>query len=299
MSYLARRGIVLLTMVLAGLVVLPLAAQQPAAAPDAARKLDPAGAYRKLAPGVMRKVDAQAEKRECYSWHDVVEILANDPNLDWAKQVNFHREIWFLNFEFKPLRMIVVDVPQPSGKMQRRVVKYMIYKVAHPAKAITPIRGADGTWEYKDASYDKPIRFIPEFSIEAPEYKVTYPERVVPVALGPIRLREDPNRRLLTSDEMAASPLKPGDTAWGVAMWDDLDPRIDRFFVYVQGLTNAYRWRDEPGKYQKGDPLGTGRILSRKTLKINFWRAGDEYYEHEREIRLGAPGEVDYEWIYR
>ncbi len=82
-------------------------------------------------------------------------------------------------------------------------------------------------------------------------------------------------------------------------MWEDLDPRIDFFSIYVQGLTNAYRWKDEPGKFQKGSDLGTGRVLSRKTLKINFWRAGDEYYEKEKEIRLGAPGEVDYEWVYR
>ena len=51
--------------------------------------------------------------------------------------------------------------------------------------------------------------------------------------------------------------------------------------------------------YKAGDPIGTGRRLSRKTLKLNFWRPGDEYYEHEKEIRFGVPGEVDYEWVYR
>ncbi len=37
----------------------------------------------------------------------------------------------------------------------------------------------------------------------------------------------------------------------------------------------------------------------RKTLKLNFWRPGDQYFENEEEIRYGIPGRVDYEWIYR
>ena len=32
-----------------------------------------------------------------------------------------------------------------------------------------------------------------------------------------------------------------GETLWGVATWEDIDPRIVRFSVYVFGLTNAYR----------------------------------------------------------
>jgi hypothetical protein len=225
--------------------------------------------------------------------------VAEHPDLDLAKQVHFQREVWYLEFEFKPLRMIVVDVPQSSGKMRRTVIKYMVYKVTHPKKANRPVQLEDGTWEYKEEPYVQPIRFVPEFLIEAPKYHYLYPDRVIPVAIAPIRLREDPNRPLRTSTDMATETIKPGETVWGVAMWDDLDPRIDFFSVYVQGLTNAYRWKDEEGKYQKGAELGTGRILSRKTLKINFWRAGDEYFEKEKEIHLGAPGEVDYEWVYR
>ena len=90
-----------------------------------------------------------------------------------------------------------------------------------------------------------------------------------------------------------------GETIWGVAMWEDVDPRIDRFSIYVHGLTNAYKWQDEPEKFKPGDSIGTGRRLARKTLKLNFCRPGDEFFEHEGEIRYGIPGEVDYEWVYR
>jgi hypothetical protein len=282
----------------------PGAAAQPAAAPaqPAAAAAAPAapadaGPYRKLAPGVMKTVDPAVEAQETYTWHDVVELLALDANYDWAKDAAFRRDIWHLNFQFKPLRMIWVDVPQPSGKMQRKLIRYLVYSVTNPGKALHPVEAEDGT--FKVETVDLPVRFIPDFLLDAPKQKLSYPDRVIPIAVAPIQMREDPNRRLLTSAEISATEIKPGETVWGVATWEGIDPRIDRFSVYVQGLTNAYRWKDEPGKYAKGDPLGTGRRLSRKTLKLNFWRAGDEYFENEREIFYGAPGEVDYEWLYR
>jgi len=90
-----------------------------------------------------------------------------------------------------------------------------------------------------------------------------------------------------------------GETLWGVATWEAIDPRIDWIQIFVQGLTNAYRWKDEPGAYQKGAPLGTGRQLAKKTLRLTFWRPGDEFFINDREIRYGLPGQVDYEWVYR
>ncbi len=82
-----------------------------------------------------------------------------------------------------------------------------------------------------------------------------YPDRVIPVAIGPIRMREDRTRPLLNTAEMCRE-IAVGETVWGVATWEHLDPQIKQFSVYVQGLTNAYRWKDEPGEYKAGDPLG-------------------------------------------
>jgi len=267
----------------------PVAGQQDP--PDEAKK-----PYRKLAPGVVQTVDSKRQLEESFSRHDVVELLAVDQNFDWAKNIPFRRDIWTLDFKFKPVRMIWVDVPQKGGKMRRKLIWYMVYSVTNPGKTMHPVKAEDGT--FKVEYVDQPIRFIPEFLLESQEFSKAYPDRVIPVALGPIRLREDRNRRFLTSVEICRE-INVGETVWGVAMWEDVDPRIDRFSVYVQGLTNAYKWKDEPGRFKKGDPIGTGRRLSRKTLKLNFWRPGDEYFEHEREIRYGIPGEVDYEWVYR
>jgi hypothetical protein len=84
-----------------------------------------------------------------------------------------------------------------------------------------------------------------------------------------------------------------------VATWEDVDPESDFFSIYVQGLTNAYRWEDTAGAVQAGSPPGTGKKFVQRTLKLNFWRPGDEFDLNEREIRYGAPGEVDYEWVWR
>ena len=243
----------------------------------------------------------------------MVELLAVDPKFDWAKDIPFRRDVWVLDFKFKPVRMIRVDIPQPSGYMQRKLIWYMVYSVTNTGKVMHPVEDVDLPYEtsekkqlYEVKKVDGPVRFAPEFLLEAhvrrPDHSVltkVYPDRVIPVAMGPIRLREDPNRRFLTSVEMCRK-LEVGETQWGVATWEDIDPKTFQFSIYVVGLTNAYRWTDEPGEFKQGDPIGKGRKLYRKTLKLNFWRPGDQYFEHEEEIRYGIPGKVDdYEWVYR
>ena len=112
---------------------------------------------------------------------------------------------------------------------------------------------------------DRPVRFAPEFLLEGHQhmkptkgFTKVYPDRVIPVAIDPIRLREDPRRRFLTSVEMCRE-IAVGETLWGVATWEDIDPRIVRFSVYVSGLTNAYQWKDEAGRASKpGDSARQG-----------------------------------------
>lgn len=278
-----------LVCLVAALLVSPLHGQQ-------GNQPAPDRGYRQLAPGVLKSVSAEPEVEETYARHDIVELTTVDPKFDWAKDIAFRRDIWYLDFQFKPVRMIEVDVPQPDGKLQRKRIWYMVYSVTNPGKALHPVQDENGT--YKIERVDKPIRFVPEFLLESHEFNKTYPDRYIPTALGPIRSREDASREFLSTVD-AVREVQVGETIWGVAMWEDVDPRIDRFSIYVHGLTNAYKWQDEAGKFKPGDSIGTGRRLARKTLKLNFWRPGDEFFEHEGEIRYGIPGEVDYEWVYR
>ncbi len=297
---------------------------KPAAANGAAGKPapPPAGAagatatYRPLAPGVEITIAPNEQEEETTSTHDIVEILNGIPDLKWSPKTEpntqtlrematgtvFRRDIWCLEFTFKPVRMIWVDVPQPSGKMQRKLIWYLLYHVTNRGQHLHPQRKADGTYEIKHA--DMPIRFIPEFVLESQEYKKAYLDRLIPVAIEAIRKKEDPNRQLLDSVEISAQRIPVSSdgldrSVWGVATWEDVDSRIDYFSISVQGLTNAYRWTDQPAEFHEGDPPGKGRVLTQKTLILNFWRPGDEFAEDQRVIRYGMPGKVDDSWVYR
>jgi hypothetical protein len=248
-------------------------------------------------PGVMQKVDPQRELEETFDIHDMVELLAVDKSFDWAKDVTFRRDIWFLNFEFKPVRYIDVDIPQADGHMQRKLVRYLVYNVTNPGRIMHPEPDQDGT--VRVMPVNKPVKFLPQFSLESQdEAHHVYADHVMPLAMVAIRQREDPNRVFLNTVEMTRE-IPVGQTFWGAATWEDIDPKVTHFSIFVNGLTNAYRFTDDPGAYKAGDPIGKGRHLTRKTLKLNFWKPGDPYLEHEEEVRYGVPGEVDYEWLYR
>jgi hypothetical protein len=294
----------------------PAAKQSPAKPADAKPQPQKRAAASPLAPGVMISIDPDQDVGETVSRHDVVELLAVDKNFAWAKNVEFRHEVWALQFKFKPVRMIFVDVPQPSGMMQRKLIWYMVYSVTNTGKEMVPVKEAQLPYEKELADkqkvfeikyVDKPIHFIPEFLLEGRNrlnekekdaFTKAYPDRVIPVADAAIQVREGYGQKLLSSVEMNRE-IAVGQTLWGVATWEDIDPRIVQFSVYVTGLTNAYRWTDTPTGQKDGSVPAAGRKLLRKTLKLNFWRPGDEYFESESEIRFGVPGRVDYEWVYR
>src|SRR5262249_12786629 len=89
------------------------------------------------------------------------------------------------------------------------------------------------------------LRFFPHFVLRSTEYDNEYLVPVTPAAIGPIKAREVPGRPdqvLHTSLTIGEAPTAKSDdktdnSVWGVAMWTDIDPKIDYFVVYVQGLT--------------------------------------------------------------
>lgn len=274
------------------------------------------GPFRPLAPGVQVTIPPNRQAQETVSTKDVIEILKGIPGLDWSPEftpesrtlrkmataTEFRREIWCLEFTFKPVRMIWVDVPQASGRMQRKLIWYLLYHVKNTGGNLKPAKQPDGTYLIEPAQ--RGIRFFPTFVLEGHEYNKAYLDRVIPVAVRAIQQKEDPNRKLLDSVAIGSKLIPPSTdlidkSVWGVATWEDVDPRIDVFSVYVEGLTNAYRWRDQPDGFQPGDPPTKGRMFEQKNLMLNFWRPGDRYREDERIIQYGIPGKVDYSWVYR
>ncbi|HEX5106621.1 MAG TPA: hypothetical protein VFV87_22530, partial [Pirellulaceae bacterium] len=322
-----------------GVAAFALASQAQAQAP---------ATLKEFAKGVVTTIEPAPQDEEMFSGpRPLVEVpieiegLEYDPQLspktatvfERAKIATLRRTIWNLEFSFKPMRMVYVDIPQPDGKMQRKLVWYMVYYVRNLGNHIrpkavveeviaeSPVTDANGkvaglTPGLVHVKYDKEttnevevfgkttteLRFFPHFVLKSTEYKdesgkpKEYLDQVIPAALEPIKAREFPGRdnvtlyNSLTISEVPI-PVSDGTTdnrVWGVVTWVDIDPRIDYYIVYVQGLTNAYQYEDPAGAFKKGDLPGSGRKIVRKTLQLNFWRPGDTVDPSEEEIRYGC-----------
>jgi len=301
-----------------------------------------AAAIRPLAPGVLTVIPPAGEDEETFTGPvPMVEVVNGIPDLDWtpnfdaktrtlqemAKTAIFRRPIWNLEFAFKPMRMIDVDVLQANGRIERKLIWYMVYRVTNRGHVLNPVPSEDAlgqkVYQVDRANFDfQTLRFFPHFVLENRESQKSYLDRVIPAAQELIQIREHPGVRLYNSVEITAIKIPISEAGvergvWGVVTWEDVDPRTDFFSVYVRGLTNAFKFVDPPGAYKAGDPPFAGRVFAFKTLQLNFWRPSDSVLEHEREIRFGIPVEpdperqqrilsmfglkdrLDYLWIYR
>ncbi len=287
----------------------------------------------RFAPGVLTTISPEVNREDLVSVHDIIELRADvelerEPGTDsksrtlyeMSEAVGFRRDVWCLEIAFKPLRMMAVDIPQPSGKMQRKLIWYLVYRVRNTGAGLAPKQEADRTFTAVEKSRES-LQFIPQFVLTSQDrdrtgqpVRKSYLDRIIPAAVQAIGRRELPGGELLNSAQISERPLqlengRAVEGLWGVATWEDLDPRIDFFSVFVGGLTNAYDWQDSPEEYQLGDPPGKGRRFQRKQLQLNFWRPGDDLAENEREIRFGSAlgyaeyygtdEGVAYRWIYR
>ncbi len=295
---------------------------------------------RALAPGVLTVIPPTPQYQDTYSGPlALAEIVQGIPDMSW--QPNFEaksrtvferahlavlrRQVWSLEFAFKPMRMITVDVPQSTGKMQKKVIWYLVYRVRYLGQDMTPEASKD-TWGHDlyDARHvaQEGWPFFPLFVLSSHELGKAYQDRVIPAAKRLIEQREMQGRELLNTVEISRQPiaLSTADNpheVWGLATWEDIDPRVKYFSVFVKGLTNAYQPEEGPNGFQPGDPPGTGRTILSKTLQLYFWRPGDTIRETEDEIHFGVPYDpdaarqkrildafelperVDYQWVYR
>jgi len=178
-------------------------------------------------------------------------------------------QIWGFEFSYKSPRMMVVDIPDEQGRPQRKLVWYLPYRITNRT--------------------DSEKMFVGEFTLETDTGK-KYDDRVVPIAMRAIEIREDPRKEWHDSATVAGMvPVSPKEGAarsvHGIATWYDVDPKTDYFSIFVTGLSNGYTM-------EKADD-GPERAV-RKTLELKFWRPGDEFFENEREIQF-----VESKWIYR
>jgi hypothetical protein len=316
---------------------------------------------RPLAAGILTTIPPTPVAEETFSGPlPLVEIPANIPDLEYtpnlapksatvferAKSVTLRRGIWNLELSFKPMRLLPVDVPQPTGRMQKKLIWYMVYQVKNAGghlavreekrlfqdtveeitykvepvpELLEQVKGTDNQVTEQPVK----IRFFPQFVLESKEFDKAYLDRVIPAAMKPILDREFPPQSrpedfvLHNSLTISSVDIKADQSVWGLVTWEDVDPRIDYFSVYVQGLTNAYKFQEQQGGFKQGDPPGTGRTFLKKTLQLNFWRPGDTVEQKEEEINYGCrldsdPAEqqkifklygidkaLDHLWVYR
>jgi hypothetical protein len=280
----------------------------------------PAGAapprgFRQLAPGALTIIPADRAVDDTVQRVDLPEITVTRGDMAWkpkhapvsttmverAKARDAQLAIWCLEFAFKPPRRIDVDVPvidPASGAVKMRITPcwYLVYRVKNVGWRKTVIDEDDPSKRSLEI-FEKPVRFMPHFVLESREglsdeegptaYR-GYLDRLVPTAMEPIRRREDPARKLFDSTSIAERELAPGEERWGVAIWENVDPRIDFYSIYVQGLTNATRWRVRAAGRDDGSGDETEETL--ESLRLDFWRPGDGRDHVEDEMAVGFAG---------
>lgn len=162
--------------------------------------------------------------------------------------------------------------------------------------------------------FEEPVRFLPHFVLQSYEAVVPreglaayrgYLDRVIPGAAEAIQNREDPARQLHDSVSMSETPIQPGEERWGVAVWDGVDPRIDLFTIFVKGLTNRFASRiassedlspaqkepsDRPEDQGLAEVLTDGDRFALQSLRLDFWRPGDDVDGRPEEMMVGSTG---------
>lgn len=272
--------------------------------------------FRPLAPGVLTVVPPDIGADDTVQRGDIVEItegLKRVEGHDWtpawaaanttlvqrARNLEFTRKVWCLEFAFKPPRTIDIDVPVAEGRMAKRRVWYLMYRVRNTGGRHTVVDG-DEAGDRSTGRFEEDVLFLPHFVLESREglgdseglvsYRA-YLDRVCPAALEPIRRKENPPAPLLDSAAISATKMAPGEERWGVAVWEDVDPRIDFFSIFVRGLTNAFRSRRRATSVVRpGDPPGAGLEFALESLRLDFWRPGDARPDRDEEMSVGFAG---------
>ena len=97
-----------------------------------------------IAPGGLITVPPNIDYGSVVNRADITELLAVLPEIDpdlqgevsfnpkqWAGDIRHTRDVWCLQFAFKPLRMIDVDIPNATGTFDKKKIWYLVYNVAN------------------------------------------------------------------------------------------------------------------------------------------------------------------------
>ncbi len=262
------------------------------------------------APGVLKVVPASIDVRDSFSLPMTLEGLDAAqysphfaPVLDTlhgqSQNVVFFRDVWQYEFAFLGLRQAKLPLTTANGSLNKNVW-YMVYRIRNTGVNISYDQiQEDQRFEHikndlKRNSDDFEIesKLVLHFYLngwvedEDGQFKeVRYRDQVDPEALRLIRQIEDNNRYLADKVEMMFARFPVSKSAedgglWGVAIWQDIDPRIDYVNIQVRGLTNAFRISTS----NEGE-----REFKHRNLQLNFWRPGDTFAQDLDRVTYGIP----------
>lgn len=292
----------------------------------------------KFAPGVVRVIPPAPQPEETFDGPQTLqELLSAHPEIQFggeshpggephydprtrtlvemAKQVILRHEVYCFEFSFKPLRHIYLDVPRADGRMRRKLIWYMVYRVRYRGGDLRPAPDTvAGVPIYKrvESIHYQSRYFFPVIRLRDNGTGKEYIDSILPTTTGKIKAREQITAPLYNSVDItkvkvpyAKDSASPG--VWGVATWEDVNPGVDFASVDVFGLTNAFE--------QDGE--GNDAPYRRKALQLNFYRPGDAMDQTEDRIYFGVPAyenateqgyilkqyglneRLDYRWLFR
>ena len=279
------------------------------------------GQGQKLAPDALEIIPSLPQQGDTALGPVDLPLVSKYPELAWdpnylpvtstligkSKDVIFRNEVYALEFAFKPVRMIQVN---------DKIVWYLLYRVRNVGGDLRPEPSKDS---YGNEIYSDPkavstqwVRFFPTFVLNSINAGREYMDVINPAAQAMIAAKERVGQPVYNSIEMQQKKIQLSSEAdnhevWGVAIWEDIDPRTTFFTVRVKGLTNAQKLESRAGRID----------YLQKTLVLHFSRPGDDVDQLEDTIRYGVPAiddperqkyvldqyglqeRLDYLWIYR
>lgn len=267
---------------------------------------------RQIDPRALIKIPVNQNPRDSFSLpkklpgldapqYDPVFLSVKD-TLNWlGKGVIFYHDVFEYEFTFVGgLRQSVLEVPDLAKReTNRKNIWYIIFRIRDRGNTITyeKVR-KNPEFEHllSEIRFDRPIPpedkfFKPRFILSGSIYdpvtesyqRVEYVDKISPMVVRQIQRQHDPGLNLLDTYQLSQAPipLAPTDAdggVWGVAVFEDVDPRIDFVSLYVEGLSNAFRISSELGQPNQ-----------KKVLQLNFWRPGGIANDDQDPITYGIP----------
>ena len=235
-----------------------------------------------------------------------------------ASDRQFLRDVWCLEFSYRPPRTIEVDVPGENLEIQKERVWYLLYRVRNIAvdENADVASGLGGStrqvvFEKDEEGNDdltrpttkfvnQSIHFEPHFVFETHEAlsrdeglleHQDHLDRLVSSAIVPISRREKIRPDMLhDSVSISERPIQPGEERWGVAIWQDIDPRIDFFTVFIYGLTNSIRWRHDAEFETDLEHAPEYERRELECLRLDFYHPGDAVHDDFQEVSVVHSG---------